>query len=148
MFSRLHQKGFTLIELLVVIAIIGILASMVLTSLNSARDKGADANVKSSLANLRPQMEFFREDNGDSYLGACTTDAKVLGLVSSAKVGVSDTPTVGGAGDGECMDSVTEWATWVNLKSASTSAQCVDSAGTSKIIGIQDSDAVDLTVCP
>ena len=56
------QKGFTLIELLVVIAIIGILSSVVLASLNTARSKGKDASAKGSLSAARASSELYYND--------------------------------------------------------------------------------------
>lgn len=46
------RRGFTLIELLVVIAIIGVLSSVILASLNSARVKARNANRVSQIQEL------------------------------------------------------------------------------------------------
>lgn len=58
-----RSKGFTLIELLVVIAIIGMLSSIVLASLNSARTKGQDAARIQNVKALKTAMELYYNDN-------------------------------------------------------------------------------------
>ncbi len=59
-----RTRGFTLIELLVVIAIIGLLASVVLASLESTRAKARDAKRISDLEQIRNALELYRADHG------------------------------------------------------------------------------------
>jgi prepilin-type N-terminal cleavage/methylation domain-containing protein len=59
-----RQKGFTLIELLVVIAIIGILASVVLASLNTARQKSRDARRIADVKQIQLAQELYFDANG------------------------------------------------------------------------------------
>ena len=59
--------GFTLIELLVVIAIIGILASVVLASLNSARKKSRDARRLADVKQLQVALELYYDANTSKY---------------------------------------------------------------------------------
>lgn len=119
------QKGFTLIELLVVIAIIGILAAVVLASLNTARGKGQDAAVKANLNNIRAQAELFYDDNAQSYDGVCA-DTNVARAVTAAG-------TAGG-GTGVCNDEDTAWAAWAPLRNPGTAGEgwCVDWTGASE----------------
>lgn len=59
------SKGFTLIELLVVIAIIGILASIVLVSLNTARSKGRDTQRIAVVKQIQTALEMYYDSNGE-----------------------------------------------------------------------------------
>lgn len=58
------QKGFTLIELLVVIAIIGILATIVMVSLNTARSKARDARRVSDVRQIQLALQMYYDSAG------------------------------------------------------------------------------------
>lgn len=135
----MKSKGFTLIELLVVIAIIGILSSVVLASLNTARNKGADAAIKADLANARAAAENFYDD-GSTYDGVCAADILPM----------SEGATDAGSADVDCLDTgdtgvqaEDAWAMSAQLKSDTSAYWCVDSTGASK----ETTGAATDTVC-
>ena len=144
------NKGFTLIELLVVIAIIGILSSVVLASLNTARAKGANAAIKSNLNNTRAQAELAYDTAGN--YGAVCTDANVAKAVAAAAVaGGGNTGTVNAlntAGNTTCYQATATWVIQSSLKVAESGNAywCVDNTGTSK--GDNVLAAANATVCP
>jgi prepilin-type N-terminal cleavage/methylation domain-containing protein len=62
-----RDQGFTLVELLVVIAIIGVLATLVLLQLGTARARARDTQRISHVNQLRTAVEQYYEDNGGVY---------------------------------------------------------------------------------
>ena len=58
------QKGFTLIELLVVIAIIGLLSTLAIVALNTARQRSRDAIRLSDVKQIQTALELHFADQG------------------------------------------------------------------------------------
>ena len=61
--SLKFQAGFTLTELLVAIAIIGILSSVVLTSMSSARERAKDGKRISDIKQIQLALELYYDVN-------------------------------------------------------------------------------------
>lgn len=92
------KKGFTLIELLVVIAIIGILASVILASLNSARSKARDAQRAQNVEQVRIALEAYYADTGSYPITGGWQSATCAGTVAIGFSSGGPFPTSGATG--------------------------------------------------
>jgi prepilin-type N-terminal cleavage/methylation domain-containing protein len=148
-FSKNFKVGFTLIELLVVVGIIGVLASVVLASLNSARAKGADAAVKANLSEIRTSAELQYDIMEGCYTnigtlctittpaavlpGPCPAsgDANIFGSTGIA-LQIAGADAAGGFVACSAPEGGEAWAVVGQYKSDVNKAWCVDSTGKSK----------------
>ena len=134
------EKGFTLIELLVVIAIIGILSSVVLASLTTARSKGTDAAIQADLSNMRAQAELLYSNNSNVYTNVPTSAIQCSTSVTNDMFGTSTVGSLknittdliakakGGASGTMCAAGTSFWAV---AASTTSGTWCADSTGKS-----------------
>lgn len=85
-FNEEKSRGFTLIELLVVIAVIGLLASVVLASLNTARQKSRDTRRIEDLRQIGNVIALLDTGSDPTAFAGCTA--------AGAKVTACTTPNL------------------------------------------------------
>lgn len=106
-----------IVGVLVILPIIGILASVVLASLNSARDKAVDVAILSDLSEMRTEAELYRA-NG-SYEGLCQSPGAQRILARTTELAGNPLSPIA------CNDSAEEWA--VSVPRRSEGYYCADS---------------------
>jgi prepilin-type N-terminal cleavage/methylation domain-containing protein len=140
------SKGFTLIELLVVIAIIGILATIVLVSLNSARTKARDTRRLSDMQQMSLAMEMYYDQNGSSYYdGTASFGAYVNALKGAGLIGASpQDPTNSGTNVYTALDGTTsQYCFYAPLEADTGRFSVASQAGAGK----RDAAPTSVTTC-
>ena len=136
------DKGFTLIELLVVIAIIGLLASIVLVSVQGIRAKARDARRLADMKQIVTALQMYYMEKGrypsissdaccDGWdQGPCADNPFIGALVSEGLMAKVPTDPSGGSGTG-CYG-------YAYYRYSAGSAGCDPSRGNFFVLGVRD----------
>ncbi len=139
------KRGFTLIELLVVISIIGLLSSIVLASLRSARDKAISAAIMADLHSIQNQAAIYYDTNNKYATNVPSPISEPCDLMNGdvpSSVFGSDANSVYGMSQTlqlrnpaflvECGLTSSDYFIAFNLKVTGDPYWCVDSRGQAK----------------
>jgi len=113
----MKKKGFTLIELLVVIAIIGLLSTLSVVALNSARQKSRDAKRVADIKQIQTALELYYNDN-NSY-PATLTSGSPLYSSSTSVLYMNAVPTAPTPADSAACASANDYVYEDQLSGAS-----------------------------
>ena len=131
--------GFTLIELLVVVAIIGLLSTIILVNTNDARFKAQDANIQSTMHQVRNAAEFIYGQNGESYDLVCEETDNTLN--DSGELGAAERAIKRENGNQNvtCLESADkkDFAVSSPMRAQQGKHWCIESAGLSREIDNQ-----------
>jgi len=160
------KKGFTLIELLVVVAIIGLLASVVLASLNISRMRAKNSAIVSNMQTVRSVAELYYDNSGSSYgttiamgddqqsfgpfgwpcpsssLGNIFDDPKIREAINSSRALYGNPNVSFGCAVGQNGQSWVLFVPMIQTSMSSPNYWCVASVGASK--GLSSSVLSDL----
>ena len=151
----MSRKGFTIIELLVVIAIIGILATIILATTKTARNKSKDGVIKQDLGKIRTSASLYADGFNGVYGAAgtvaappaCSTLATTMFFLDSnikallAEVGKYSTNVLCSALPNP---NPTAWAVSASLNVPGGTFWCADSTGFSG----EKPSAIVTSACP
>ncbi len=146
MFTKKSAKGFTLIELLVVIAIIGILSSVVLASLNTARLKSRDTRRIADIKQIQLALALYFDSNAEypdtlselatTYIAAIPTDPVGGGAYAYSPIGTGAGTTCSSYHLGATLEELSNQALRGDIDAAAGGAGALCGTGGADFSGL------------